>query len=181
MTVEMNAELEFCPDHSEYWNLMGFAGFANCPKIIWIAFKFEYWIVSSFHRNFVIVVKAEAILSYAEEWDGEAGKWLPSIFPPFGPWSGNPGPALLALLANPSWPILFLLGLLQPCATGYCLLLTRFFSSLLLFSRSEIAKVVVIWVCEKWASQLCMPALLSEELTPAVCQARRGGGEVGEQ
>lgn len=25
MTVGMNAELEFCPDHNEYWNLMGFA------------------------------------------------------------------------------------------------------------------------------------------------------------
>lgn len=109
MTVwKWTAEWEFHPDRSEHWNLMDFA---NCPKIILITLQFEYWIVWSSQRSFVITVKAEVILSYAEEWDSKLGKRLSSIFLLFGPWSDYPGPAPSAPTSQPN--------LIHPVSPGF--------------------------------------------------------------
>lgn len=135
---------------------MVFADSANCPKITWIALQLEHWIVWYFHGKFVIAVKAEAILSYAgSQTENQGGGCLPS-----SPTLAHPEVITLDQLFQPHQPTQadlshFSWVYLQLCATGYCLLLTRSFL-LLLFSRSEIAKVVVVWfVKDEQLSFLC--------------------------
>lgn len=134
----------------------GFCRFCNCPKITWIALQLEHWIVRYFHGKFVIAVKAEAILSYAgSQTENQGGGCLPS-----SPTLAHPEVVTLDQLFQPHQPTQadlshFSWVYLQLCATGYCLLLTRSFL-LLLFSRSEIAKVVVAWfVKDEQLSFLC--------------------------
>lgn len=147
---------------------MVFADSANCLKITLIALQL------------VIAVKAEAILSCAgSQTENQGSDCLPS-----SPTLDHPEVVILDQLfqhppANPSWLICFLLGLF----TALC--------NRLLLAADSVLFVVVIqqeWdcqscslVCKRWAGQLLVPMLLSQELIVTVCQAWWGGAEVGEQ